>query len=161
MQNPQHTTRLVLLAMNLDGYHDLCQLVSRGYTEGFYYKPRVDQEILKQYSKNLIALTSSPPRRRSLLRFHESRRRRALLKIIVLQRIVWRSSLFGDAKKWSSRLGHSQSVSQRSVEDHRSSIGRDQRRSIFKSRRVFFSRNSSEYSSRKNVARRPPSETSH
>ena len=58
--NPQSLSRLVLLAMNLEGYHDLCRLVSRSYTEGFYYKPRVDFEILKEYSKNLIALTSSP-----------------------------------------------------------------------------------------------------
>jgi DNA polymerase-3 subunit alpha len=59
-QNPQSLARLVLLATNIDGYHDLCQLVSRGYTEGFYYKPRVDYEILKTYGKHLIALTSSP-----------------------------------------------------------------------------------------------------
>jgi len=58
--NPQSLPRLVLLAMNLQGYRNLCQLVSRGYTEGFYYKPRIDYEILEQYNGDLIALTSSP-----------------------------------------------------------------------------------------------------
>jgi len=58
--NPQSLGRLVLLAQNKEGYHNLCQLVSLGYTEGFYYKPRVDYEILEKFSQNLIALTSSP-----------------------------------------------------------------------------------------------------
>ena len=48
---------LVLLAEDLEGYHNLIKLVSLGFTEGFYYKPRVDVEILRQYSKGLIALS--------------------------------------------------------------------------------------------------------
>ncbi|MCL1884067.1 MAG: DNA polymerase III subunit alpha [Defluviitaleaceae bacterium] len=48
---------LVLLAENLEGYHNLIKLVSLGFTEGFYYKPRVDVEILREYSKGLIALS--------------------------------------------------------------------------------------------------------
>ena len=52
--NYQH---LVLLAENNEGYHNLIKLVSIGFTEGFYYKPRVDVEILRQYSKGLIALS--------------------------------------------------------------------------------------------------------
>ncbi|MCC6277414.1 MAG: DNA polymerase III subunit alpha [Oligoflexia bacterium] len=57
--NPQSFPRLVLLAQNLNGYKNLCQIVSRGYTEGFYYRPRIDYEVLKLYSSDLIALTSS------------------------------------------------------------------------------------------------------
>ena len=49
---------LVLLAKNEAGYKNLIKLVSRAYTEGFYYKPRIDKEILKQYSSGLIALTA-------------------------------------------------------------------------------------------------------
>ncbi|MCL1863119.1 MAG: DNA polymerase III subunit alpha, partial [Defluviitaleaceae bacterium] len=49
---------LVLLAENMEGYHNLIKLVSLGFTEGFYYKPRVDVEILRQYSKGLIALSA-------------------------------------------------------------------------------------------------------
>ncbi|MGF7185645.1 DNA polymerase-3 subunit alpha [Desulfitispora alkaliphila] len=48
---------LVLLAKNKTGYENLLKLVSAGFTEGFYYKPRVDKEILKKYSEGLIALS--------------------------------------------------------------------------------------------------------
>lgn len=51
---PQH---LILLAMNNEGYKNLVKLVSIGYTEGFYYKPRIDLEVLEQYSDNIIALS--------------------------------------------------------------------------------------------------------
>ncbi|MFP6584093.1 MAG: DNA polymerase III subunit alpha [Candidatus Hydrogenedentota bacterium] len=43
---------------NLTGYHNLCKLSSAGFTEGFYYKPRVDLELLAKYSEGLIATTS-------------------------------------------------------------------------------------------------------
>lgn len=46
---------LVLLAKNKTGYHNLVRLVSKGFLEGFYYKPRVDKELLHQYREGLIA----------------------------------------------------------------------------------------------------------
>jgi DNA polymerase-3 subunit alpha len=46
---------MVLLAMNQTGYRNLVQLVSRGYLEGFYYKPRIDMELLRACSEGLIA----------------------------------------------------------------------------------------------------------
>ena len=49
---------LVLLAENDIGYHNLIKIVSRGFTEGFYYKPRVDYELLKEYSEGIIALSA-------------------------------------------------------------------------------------------------------
>lgn len=49
---------LVLLAENEIGYRNLLHLVSVGYTEGFYYKPRVDKELLQQHSEGLIALSA-------------------------------------------------------------------------------------------------------
>ncbi|MGN1303929.1 MAG: DNA polymerase III subunit alpha [Oscillospiraceae bacterium] len=48
---------LVLLCESNEGYHNLAKLVSIGYTEGFYNKPRVDVETLRKYSKGLIALS--------------------------------------------------------------------------------------------------------
>lgn len=48
---------LVLLCKNNDGYRNLIKLVSRGYTEGFYSKPRVDIELLEKYHEGLIALS--------------------------------------------------------------------------------------------------------
>ncbi len=49
---------LVLLAENNTGYHNLMKIVSRGFTEGFYYKPRVDLETLEKYSEGIIALSA-------------------------------------------------------------------------------------------------------
>jgi len=46
---------LVLLAKNKTGYRNLCKLVSHGWVEGFYYRPRIDHEILKKYSEGIIA----------------------------------------------------------------------------------------------------------
>src|SRR5438067_3254 len=49
---------LVLLAETNEGYHNLIKLVSAGYTEGFYYKPRIDKELLSQHATGLIGLSS-------------------------------------------------------------------------------------------------------
>lgn len=49
---------LVLLCKNITGYRNLCKLLSKAYLEGFYYKPRVDIDILKEYSEGLIATTA-------------------------------------------------------------------------------------------------------
>lgn len=49
---------LVLLAENDKGYHNLMKIVSRGFTEGYYYKPRVDLEILQEFNEGLIALSA-------------------------------------------------------------------------------------------------------
>ena len=49
---------LVLLAENDTGYHNLMKIVSKGFTEGFYYKPRVDKELLKEYHEGIIALSA-------------------------------------------------------------------------------------------------------
>jgi len=53
------TSRLVLLAKNNKGYKNLIKLVSAGYLEGFYYKPRVDKELLEKYSSDLICISPS------------------------------------------------------------------------------------------------------
>ena len=49
---------LVLLAENNQGYANLMKIVSRGFVEGFYYKPRVDLELLQEYHEGLIALSA-------------------------------------------------------------------------------------------------------
>ena len=49
---------LVLLAENNEGYKNLIRIVSRSFTEGFYYKPRVDREILRKYSGGIIAASA-------------------------------------------------------------------------------------------------------
>jgi len=52
------TNHLVLLAETDEGYKNLIKLVSAGYTEGFYYRPRIDKELLAKHAKGLIGLSS-------------------------------------------------------------------------------------------------------
>jgi DNA polymerase III subunit alpha len=52
------TNHLVLLAETNEGYKNLIKLVSAGYTEGFYYRPRIDKDLLAQHAKGLIGLSS-------------------------------------------------------------------------------------------------------
>jgi len=52
------SNHLILLAENATGYQNLSRLVSYGYLEGFYYKPRIDKEILSKHSQGLIALSA-------------------------------------------------------------------------------------------------------
>ncbi|MCR4837872.1 MAG: DNA polymerase III subunit alpha [Eubacterium sp.] len=49
---------LILLAETDEGYRNLCKIVSKGFTEGFYYKPRVDHEVLEKYHEGLICLSA-------------------------------------------------------------------------------------------------------
>lgn len=49
---------LILLAKNLTGYHNLCKIVSYSFTEGFYYKPRIDKKLLEQYHEGLICCSA-------------------------------------------------------------------------------------------------------
>ena len=49
---------LVLLAENDTGYHNLTKIVSRGFTEGYYYRPRVDMEVLQEFHEGIIALSA-------------------------------------------------------------------------------------------------------
>lgn len=78
--------RLVLLAKNFKGYQNLCQLSSKSFQEGFYYKPRIDYELLKQYSSDLICLTGGL-RGEIPYQFLEFGEERAIAKIRELKEI--------------------------------------------------------------------------
>jgi len=54
----EYNNHLILLAMNQQGYRNLCKLVTLGYMEGFYYKPRIDKELLQEFNTGLIALSA-------------------------------------------------------------------------------------------------------
>lgn len=60
IKNPENKfyNHLVLLAKNQKGYSNLMKIVSLGYVEGFYYKPRVDKNTLRKYSEGIIALSA-------------------------------------------------------------------------------------------------------
>ena len=57
-EKDKYMGHLVLLAKNNDGYKNLMKIVSEGYRNGFYYKPRIDKEVLKEHSEGLIALSA-------------------------------------------------------------------------------------------------------
>jgi len=54
-----HRYRLILLAKNEDGYKNLIKLISESNLDGFYYKPRIDHELMKKYAKGLICISPS------------------------------------------------------------------------------------------------------
>ncbi|MCF0236960.1 MAG: PHP domain-containing protein, partial [Sphaerochaetaceae bacterium] len=58
-KDPSHKYyHLILLAMNDHGYHNIMELCSIGYLEGYYYKPRIDEEVLKEHSEDVICLSA-------------------------------------------------------------------------------------------------------
>jgi DNA polymerase-3 subunit alpha len=85
-KSPYH---LVVLAKNEIGYRNLLQLSSRGHLEGFYYKPRVDKELLAQYHEGLIALSACP--KGELGTLIQQRRRKDAEKAA-----MWYHEVFGD-----------------------------------------------------------------
>jgi DNA polymerase-3 subunit alpha len=54
----EYNNHLILLAMNQLGYRNLCKLVTLGYMEGFYYKPRIDKDLMREFNGGLIALSA-------------------------------------------------------------------------------------------------------
>ncbi len=56
-ERDRNSGHLILLAENQKGYSNLVKIVSKGYVDGFYYKPRVDKELLRQYSEGIICLS--------------------------------------------------------------------------------------------------------
>ena len=57
-EKDKHQGHLVLLAKNNEGYKNLIKLVSLGFTKGYYYKPRIDKDVLRQHSEGIIALSA-------------------------------------------------------------------------------------------------------
>ena len=54
----KHHGHLILLAKNNEGYRNLIKIVSKGFTEGYYYKPRIDKDVLRAHSEGVIALSA-------------------------------------------------------------------------------------------------------
>ena len=80
---------LVLLAKNLQGYRNLMKIVTASYLEGFYYKPRVDRELLEKYNEGLIALSACMAGRSGVPPGREEER--------ALQAALWHGTLLGPA----------------------------------------------------------------
>ncbi|WP_110888782.1 DNA polymerase III subunit alpha [Deinococcus yavapaiensis] len=80
---------LTLLARDFDGYQNLCRLSSRGYTEGYYYKPRIDHELLTEHSKGVVAFSGclGSEVQQLLMQGREDEAK---------QRLLWYRDLFGE-----------------------------------------------------------------
>ena len=57
-ESKHHIHHLILLCKNNKGYENLCKLISHAYLEGFYYKPRIDMEILEEFKEGLVCTTA-------------------------------------------------------------------------------------------------------
>lgn len=78
---------LVLLAENNTGYQNLMKIVSKGFVDGFYYKPRIDEEVMREYHEGIIALSAAlPVKSRDIWKKDSMRMRRRR------QSVIWRSS---------------------------------------------------------------------
>ena len=80
---------LILLAKNETGYHNLCKIISSGWTEGYHYKPRIDHELLELYHEGLIVcsacLAGEVPRALSNGDYEKAK-----------QLVMWYKSIFGE-----------------------------------------------------------------
>ena len=79
---------LVLLAKNKTGYHNLVKMVSLGYIEGFYYKPRIDKQLLEQYREGIVVSSACLGGEIPQLIMHNSEK--------VDEAVLWYKNLFGD-----------------------------------------------------------------
>jgi DNA polymerase-3 subunit alpha len=84
---------LILLATEMEGYKNLIKLVSIGYLEGFYYRPRIDKEVLAQYSRGLVAL-SSCLKGEIPLRLAQGQREKAVEAAATFKDIMGKDSFF-------------------------------------------------------------------
>ena len=80
---------LTLIAKNKQGYHNLCKLSSLAYLEGFYYTPRIDNDLLKQHSEGLICLSGCLNSKVAAEALYGSREK-------VIEIIRWHQALFGE-----------------------------------------------------------------
>ena len=81
--------RLLLLAKNLAGYKNLIKLVTAAHLEGFYYKPRIDAELMEKYSEGLLAISPSlnGPVSSALKNADQAK---------ALEQVVWYKKIFGE-----------------------------------------------------------------
>ena len=57
-EKDRNSGHLILLAENETGYKNLCKIVSKGYIDGLYYKPRIDKTVLREHSEGIICLSA-------------------------------------------------------------------------------------------------------
>ncbi|MCC6742582.1 MAG: DNA polymerase III subunit alpha [Acidobacteria bacterium] len=97
---PKGVNHLILLAADLDGYRNLVKLTSLGYTQGYYYKPRIDRELLAEHSKGLIGLSACLSGVPSQLVIHEQIEE-AEKQACLFQEILGKGNYFLEVQKQS------------------------------------------------------------
>lgn len=85
----ENYSRLILLARNLDGYRNLLQLVTRSHLEGFFYRPRIDNELIEKHRGGLIAILPSYGGEHAYSLRHDDSARAS-------RTLSWYKSLFGE-----------------------------------------------------------------
>lgn len=101
-----HRTRLVLLAENEEGYHNLLELVTASFIEGFYYKPRIDKELIEKYKGGLIAILPS------------------FVKNDVKELALWYQEAFGPERFYLEVTRHPEIIGHDEAMEERVEIGR-------------------------------------
>ncbi len=96
---PQDYAHLVLLARDLEGYHNLVKLVSIGQTEGFYRRPRIDHPVLERYAGGLVCLSACMSGEVALYLLADRYER-------AKQAAEWHARLFGDGNYWLEVQDH-------------------------------------------------------
>lgn len=99
---------LILLAKNKQGYQNLMKLVSLGFVDGFYYKPRIDKEILQKYHEGLICCSACLAGEVNQAILKEDKEK-AKVAALWFKTVFRRGLLFRDTKQWNSRTSIGQS----------------------------------------------------
>lgn len=97
-KNKSDANHLVLLAQDFEGYQNLMKIVSIAQTEGFYYKPRADKEVLSKYSKGLIATTACPAGRIQRL-IHDEGYEAAKKELLEYEQIFGSNNIFVELQR--------------------------------------------------------------
>ena len=121
---------LILLAKDLEGYKNLSRLTSKAFTEGFYYKPRIDKELLAKHSKGLIALSSCMSGVPSAL-LAQDRFEDAATQSLEFQDIMGKGNYFLEIQEHGlERAGAHTQASGRTFKEDGNSSRRDERRAL-------------------------------
>ena len=108
---------LVLLAENNRGYSNLMKIVSKGFVEGFYYKPRVDLELLEKYHEGLIALSACLAGEVARLSYQRACMRMRRRQLFVIRIFLEKETFFWNCRIMGYR--NSRMVNQQLLKMHR------------------------------------------
>lgn len=101
-------TRLVLLAKNLEGYKNLTELVTFSHMEGYYYKPRIDKELIERYKNDLVCII--PSQNNSILNALKNKDPKKAQEEIIFLKNIFKSDLYFELTCHPEIEGHSNNM---------------------------------------------------